>query len=68
MAIAAVFFASGAAALVFEVVWFHRAGLVFGNDLWSTSLVLSTYMTKVLLAIFVGLFRRNAVPLEEEHR
>jgi glycosyltransferase involved in cell wall biosynthesis len=25
------------------------------------------YMTKVLLAIFVGLFRRNAVPLEEEH-
>jgi glycosyltransferase involved in cell wall biosynthesis len=26
------------------------------------------YMTKVLLAIFVGLFRRNAVPLEEDHR
>lgn len=25
------------------------------------------YMTKVLLAIFVGLFRRSAVPLEEEH-
>jgi predicted membrane-bound spermidine synthase len=44
VAIAAVFFASGAAALIFEVVWFHRAGLVFGNDLWSTSLVLSTYM------------------------
>jgi predicted membrane-bound spermidine synthase len=44
VAIAAVFFASGAAALVFEVVWFHRAGLVFGNDLWSTTLVLSTYM------------------------
>jgi spermidine synthase len=42
--IAAVFFASGAAALIFEVVWFHRAGLVFGNDLWSTTLVLSTYM------------------------
>src|SRR5260370_3072584 len=33
-----------AAALIFEIVWFHRAGLVFGNDLWSTSLVLSTYM------------------------
>jgi predicted membrane-bound spermidine synthase len=44
VAIAAVFFASGAAALVFEVVWLHRAGLVFGNDLWSTTLVLSTYM------------------------
>src|SRR5437879_2951203 len=26
------------------------------------------YMTKVLLAIFVGLFRRYALPLEEEHR
>ena len=26
------------------------------------------YMTKVLLAIFVGLFRRYAVPQEEEHR
>jgi hypothetical protein len=26
------------------------------------------YMTKVLLAIFVGLFRRDAVPLEKEHR
>jgi glycosyltransferase involved in cell wall biosynthesis len=26
------------------------------------------YMTKVLLAIFVGLFRRYAVPVEEEHR
>jgi len=26
------------------------------------------YMAKVLLAIFVGLFRRNAVPLEKEHR
>jgi hypothetical protein len=26
------------------------------------------YMTKVLLAIFVGLFRRYAVPPEKEHR
>jgi hypothetical protein len=26
------------------------------------------YMTKVLLAIFVGLFRRYAVPPEEDHR
>ena len=26
------------------------------------------YMTKVLLAIFVGLFRRYAVPFEEDHR
>src|SRR5262249_59393150 len=26
------------------------------------------YMTTLLLAIFVGMFRRYAVPLEEEHR
>ena len=26
------------------------------------------YMVKVLLAIFVGLFRRNVLPLEEDHR
>src|SRR5258706_7470766 len=44
LSIGVIFFASGAAAVIFEVVWFHRAGPVFGNDLWSTSLVLSTYM------------------------
>src|SRR5712692_4875133 len=42
--LAAIFFASGAASLVFEVVWFHRCGLVFGNSLWSTSIVLSSFM------------------------
>lgn len=35
---------SGAAALIFETVWFHRSGLVFGNSVWSTSLVLSSFM------------------------
>lgn len=37
-------FLSGAAALVFESVWFHRTGLVFGSSVWSTSLVLSSFM------------------------
>lgn len=37
-------FLSGAAALVFESVWFHRASLVFGGSVWSTSLVLSSFM------------------------
>jgi predicted membrane-bound spermidine synthase len=37
-------FLSGAAALVFESVWFHRASLVFGSSVWSTSLVLSSFM------------------------
>ena len=39
-----VFFVSGAAGLIFEVVWFERAGLVFGNSVWATSLVLSSFM------------------------
>ena len=38
------FFLSGAAALIFELTWFHRAGLVFGNTVWATSVVLSAFM------------------------
>lgn len=37
-------FVSGAAGLIFEVVWFHRAGLVLGNSLGATSIVLSSFM------------------------
>jgi spermidine synthase len=37
-------FLSGAAALIFEAVWFHRSGLVFGSSVWATSLVLSSFM------------------------
>ena len=39
-----VFFISGAASLIFEIVWFHRCGLVFGNSVWAASLVLSSFM------------------------
>ena len=37
-------FVSGAAGLIFQVVWFHLAGLVFGSSVWATSLVLSSFM------------------------
>ena len=37
-------FVSGAASLIFEMVWFHLSGLVFGNSVWATSLVLSSFM------------------------
>ena len=37
-------FFSGAAGLIFEAVWFHRSGLVFGSSVWATSLVLSSFM------------------------
>jgi glycosyltransferase involved in cell wall biosynthesis len=39
-----------------------------GGESSITALRSIYYMTKVLLAIFVGLFRRYAVPVEEEHR
>src|SRR5581483_6748978 len=38
------FFLSGAAALVFEIAWFHRAGLVFGNSVVAVTVVLSSFM------------------------
>src|SRR5256885_16965401 len=40
----AVFFASGAAALIFEIVWFHRCGLAFGSGVRATTIVLSSFM------------------------
>jgi spermidine synthase len=39
-----VFFVSGAAGLMFEIVWFHRCGLVFGNSIWAATIVLSSFM------------------------
>lgn len=53
-----VFFASGAAGLIFEVVWFHRCALVFGNSVWATSVVLSSFMAG--LALGNGLVGRYA--------
>ena len=42
-------FLSGVAGLIFELAWFHRAGLVFGSSVWSTSLVLSAFMGGLML-------------------
>ena len=38
------FFLSGAAALLFETLWFRLAALVFGNSVWASSLVLASFM------------------------
>jgi predicted membrane-bound spermidine synthase len=42
--VAAIFFVSGAAALLFETLWFNRAGLAFGSSIWASSLVLASFM------------------------
>jgi spermidine synthase len=39
-----VFFLSGAAALLFETLWFRGAGLALGNSIWASSLVLAGFM------------------------
>jgi predicted membrane-bound spermidine synthase len=49
LTVSLVFFASGAAGLIFEVVWFHRCSLVFGSSVWSTSIVLSSFMAGLAL-------------------
>jgi len=47
--IGAAFFASGAAALAFENLWFHQAALAFGNSAVASSLVLSGFMAGAAL-------------------
>jgi MFS family permease len=44
-----IFFLSGAAALVFENLWFRQAGLAFGNSVWASSLVLASFMAGLAL-------------------
>ncbi|RPI73707.1 MAG: spermidine synthase [Desulfobacteraceae bacterium] len=39
-----VFLISGAAALIFEILWFRLAGLTFGNSVWAGSIVLASFM------------------------
>ncbi len=43
-ALLAVFFASGASGLVYEVAWVRGFGLALGNTLWSAALVTAAYM------------------------
>ena len=60
-ALCAATFLSGASALVFETLWFRQAGLVLGNAVWSSSLVLAAFMAG--LAVGNGLGGRFAARL-----
>ena len=44
-----VFFLSGVSALIFETVWFRQTGLAFGNSVWASALVLSSFMAGLAL-------------------
>jgi predicted membrane-bound spermidine synthase len=48
------FFLSGAAGLIFQVVWFYRAGLVFGNSVWAVTVVLSSFMAGLALGSVIA--------------
>jgi len=43
------FFASGAAGLLFEVLWFRALGRVVGNTVWAGALVLTAFMLGMAL-------------------
>jgi predicted membrane-bound spermidine synthase len=44
VALSLIFFVSGAAALLFETLWFRLAGLTLGSSVWASSLVLAAFM------------------------
>jgi len=56
-----VFFLSGASALMFEVLWFQLSGLTFGNSIWATSIVLSSFMGGLALGNFLVTFRGHRI-------
>jgi spermidine synthase len=56
---------SGAAGLIFQIVWLYECSLVFGNSLWSTTVVLSSFMGGLALgsALVARFSRRIERPL-----
>jgi spermidine synthase len=47
--LALAFFASGAAALLFQVLWFRALGRLLGNTVWTGALVLTAFMLGMAL-------------------
>ncbi len=52
---------SGASALIFEALWFHLAGLTFGNSVWAASIVLSSFMGGLALGNGMAAFRGDLI-------
>jgi predicted membrane-bound spermidine synthase len=49
LVLSAVFFLSGGSALILETLLFRQAGLVLGNSVWASSLVLASFMAGLAL-------------------
>jgi predicted membrane-bound spermidine synthase len=56
-----VFFLSGAAALIFETLWFRLAGLTFGSSMRAASLVLTSFMAGLALGNVLAARRGDRV-------
>jgi MFS family permease len=50
----AAFLCSGAAALLFETLWFRLTGLGLGNSVWASSVVLAAFMAGLALGNALG--------------
>lgn len=48
------FFLSGSAGLVYQVLWMRRLGLFFGSDMYSVSMVLAVFMGGLALGSLAG--------------
>src|SRR5437764_13980527 len=44
-----ILFLSGVGALIFETLWLRLSGLAFGNSVWATALILSSFMAGLAL-------------------
>jgi spermidine synthase len=51
--VAAIFFVSGAAGLVYEVLWSRQLGLIFGISTYAVATVLATYMGGLAIGSFI---------------
>ena len=47
--LAGILFLSGIGSLIFETLWLRLSGLTFGNSVWSTALILSSFMAGLAL-------------------
>jgi predicted membrane-bound spermidine synthase len=56
-----VFFFSGASALIFEGLWFHLLGITLGNSVWSTAIVLASFMGGLALGNAIAVFYSHKI-------
>jgi len=48
------FFLSGSAGLVYQILWMRQLGLFFGSDMYGVSIILSTFMGGLALGSLLG--------------